>query len=197
VVSVLAARSLGLDAAALGLARAGALGGAAIGALAGGAIAAIDVALLRLAPSIIGVPIVYGPLYDISAEELVRHVAVFLPLGAVIPEEVAFRGALLGALLRRWDARDAIAGSALTFALWHGTVAIATVLQTTLGQAPGPWVIAFVVGTLGILFVGGAIMAVLRVFTGALSTAIAAHWAFNAVILIGLWAAQRPAGPTG
>jgi len=37
-----------------------------------------------------------------------------------------------------------------------------------------------------VLFVGGVIMAGLRVTTGSLLTTIAAHWAFNAIILVGL-----------
>jgi hypothetical protein len=41
-------------------------------------------------------------------------------------------------------------------------------------------------GAVVILLVGGAIMASLRVVTGTLATSIAAHWAFNAAILVGL-----------
>jgi membrane protease YdiL (CAAX protease family) len=183
-VSLLAARAIGLDAAALGVRRAGAFRGALIGALAAGAIAAVDVLVLRLAPSIIGQPVGYAPLERVSAAELGRHIALYLPLGAVIPEEVAFRGTLLGGLLRRYGVRTAVGASAVVFALWHGTVAVFTVMNTTM---PVVLVIPAIAGALVVVFVGGVIMAGLRLVTGSLATSIAAHWVFNAVILIGLW----------
>jgi membrane protease YdiL (CAAX protease family) len=183
-VSIAAARVLRLDAAALGLGRAGALRGAAIGAVAGGLIAALAVAALRgFAPAIIGGPVIYEPLARVAAGDLTPHILFFLPFGAVIPEEVAFRGTLLGGLLARYDVRSAVAASAITFSLWHGTVAVFTVMNTTM---PVVLVLPAIAGALAILFVGGAIMASLRLATGTLTTSIAAHWAFNAAILVGL-----------
>jgi membrane protease YdiL (CAAX protease family) len=192
VVSVVAARAFGLDAAALGFRRAGAFRGALIGALFAGAIAAVDVLVLRLAPAIIGQPVGYSPLERVSADELGRHIALYLPFGAVIPEEVAFRGTLLGGLLSRYGVRAAVTVSALVFALWHGTVAVFTVINTTM---PVVLVLPAIVGALAIVFVGGVIMAGLRLATGTLATSIAAHWVFNAVILIGLWTDRAIAAP--
>jgi membrane protease YdiL (CAAX protease family) len=183
-LSLLVARVGGLDAEALGLRRAGAARGAAAGALLAGAIAFVDVVVLRLAPSIIGQPVGYVPLARVSADELGRHVALFLPLGAVLPEEVAFRGTLLGGLLARFGVRAAVAISAIAFALWHGTVAWFTVVNTSL---PVVLIIPAAAGALVVVFVGGVIMAALRVVTGTLAASIAAHWVFNAVILVGLW----------
>jgi len=182
--SLVGARALRLDSSALGLRRHGAILGAALGALAGGAIAAIGVAAFRLAPAILGQPVSYEPLARLSDDDLVRHIALFLPLGAVIPEEIAFRGTLLGALLQRGGVRLAVVASAATFALWHATVAVVTVADTTL---PVVLVIPAIAGALVILFVGGVLLAAVRLMTGALSTSVAAHWSFNAVILIGLW----------
>jgi len=159
--SLLAARWLGLDPEGLGLRRAGAFRGTLIGAFAAGAIALVVVVVLRLAPSIIGQPI-----------------------GAVIPEELAFRGTLLGGLLSRYRVRTAVTASAIAFGLWHGTVAWFTVVNTTM---PVVLVIPAAVGALVVVFVGGVIMAGLRLATGTLATSIAAHWVFNAVILVGLW----------
>jgi membrane protease YdiL (CAAX protease family) len=189
-VSLVAARFLGLGAAELGLRADVALPGLVIGALAGAAAATVAVAIMRLAPAIIGIPVVYGPLLTVSGDQLVRHVAVFLPLGAVIPEEVAFRGALLSGFVRGMGIRAAAAASALTFAAWHVVVAIATVSDSSLGQIPWLWIVGSV-GAFAVLFVGGVIMATLRVLTGSLVTSIAAHWAFNAIILLGLWT-DRP-----
>lgn len=185
-LSLLAARSLGLDASALGLTPAGALRGFAIGLVSGGAAATIAVAATRLVPLLLGAPLVYGPLVGFPSDRLALHVALFLPLGTVLPEEVAFRGTLFAGLLRQMGVRAAIVASALTFALWHGFVAIATVADSTFGQQTGWWIVG-IGGAMVVLFAGGLIMAILRTITGTLMTSIAAHWAFNAVILVGLW----------
>jgi len=182
--SLIAARMIGLSGESLGLRRAGAARGAAIGALAAGAIAAAGVVVLRLAPSVIGQPVGYAPLARVSGDELARHIALFLPLGAVVPEELAFRGTLLGGLLARSRVRTAVVASALAFALWHGTVAWFTVMNTAL---PAVLIIPAALGALVVVFAGGLIMAGLRVATGTLATSVAAHWVFNAVILVGLW----------
>jgi len=192
-VSLVAARAAGLNAAALGIRRVGALRGVVIGALAAGAIAAVDVVVLRLAPSIIGQPVGYSPLARVSADELGRHIALYLPLGAVIPEEFAFRGVLLGGLVTRHRVRTAVTASAIAFALWHGTVAVFTVMNTSL---PVVLVTPAIAGALVIVFVGGVVMAALRLATGSLATTIAAHWVFNAVILIGLWTDRAVAAPS-
>ena len=193
-VSLLAARLLALDAGDLGLRREPALHGVVIGAVAGASIATIGVAVLRLAPAIIGVPVVYGPLLTVPDDQLARHIALFLPLGAVIPEEVAFRGTLLAGLVRGMGIRAGVAASALTFAAWHLVVTLMTVYDTSLGQVAWLWVVTSV-GALVVLFVGGVVMAALRLVTGSLATTIAAHWAFNAVILLGLWTDRPVAAP--
>jgi len=190
--SLLAARMVGLNGESLGLRRAAAARGAAIGALAGGAIAVLGVALLRLGPSVIGQPVGYAPLARVSGDELARHIALLLPLGAVVPEELAFRGTLLGGLLARYRARTAVTGSAVAFALWHGTVAWFTVMNTSL---PVVLIIPAVAGALLIVFAGGVVMAGLRIATGTLATSVAAHWVFNAVILVGVWTDQAVSAP--
>jgi membrane protease YdiL (CAAX protease family) len=183
-VSLAAARVLRLDAAALGLRRAGALRGILIGAFAGATIATAAVAIVRyVAPAVIGQPVIYEPLSRIASGDLTPHIAFFLPFGAVIPEEIAFRGTLLGGLLARYRVRTAVTASAIAFALSHGTVAAFTVMNTTL---PVVLVIPAIAGAFAVLFVGGVIMASLRLSTGSLLTSITAHWAFNAIVLVGL-----------
>src|SRR5439155_22312819 len=110
--ALLAARIVSVGGESLGLRRAGAARGAAIGALAAGAIAAAGVVVLRLAPAVIGQPVGYAPLARVSGDELAWHIAVFLPLGAELPEALAFRGTLLGGLLARYRVRTAVAASA-------------------------------------------------------------------------------------
>jgi len=183
-VSFFAARVLGLDAAALGLRPAGTLRGALVGAFAGAFVATGAAAIMRgVVPALIGQPVIYEPLSRVAAGDLSRHVAFFLPFGTVIPEEIAFRGTLLGGLLARYGVRSAVLASAIAFALWHGTVTFFTVMNTTM---PVVLVVPAIAGAFVVLFVGGVIMAGLRVTTGSLATTVAAHWAFNAVILLGL-----------
>jgi uncharacterized protein len=183
-ISLVAARVLGLDAAALGLGRAGAFRGVLIGALGGAFIATVAVAIMRyVAPAVIGQPVIYEPLSRIASGDLTPHIALFLPLGAVIPEEIAFRGTLLGGLLTRYGLRAAVTASAIAFAFWHGTAVFFTVMNTTM---PVVLIIPAIAVAFVVLFVGGVIMAGLRLATASLLTSIALHWAFNAIILVGL-----------
>src|SRR5256886_3482014 len=180
--SLIAARGLGLSGGSLGLRRGGAARGAAIGALAAGAIAAAGVVVLRLAPALIGQPVGYAPLARVSGDELARHVAFFLPLGAVLPEELAFRGTLLGGLLARYRVRTAVAGSAVTFALWHGTVAWLTVMNTSL---PVVLIIPAALGALVVVFAGGLVMAGPRGAPGTPPPRRAAPRGFHRVSFVG------------
>ncbi len=145
---------------------------------------------MQLAPAITGRAIVYEPLSRVSASQLAEHIAVFLPLGVVLPEELAFRGTLFG-LLRRAGTRAAVVGSAVTFALWHAAVAVVTVGDTTLAP-PSPWFVPAVAGALVVVFVGGIALAGLRLSARSLGASVAAHWTFNALLLVGLWATMPP-----
>lgn len=179
-----------LDAEALGLSRTHLARGLALGAVAGSGLALLSLASMQLAPMITGRAIVYEPLFRVSAAELAMHIAVFLPLGVVLPEELAFRGTLFG-LLQRAGTRAAIVGSGMTFALWHSAVAVVTVGDTTLA-APSPWFVPAVAGALVVVFVGGVALASLRLRARSLGASIAAHWTFNALLLVGLWTTMPP-----
>jgi membrane protease YdiL (CAAX protease family) len=195
-VSLGAARALGLSARDLGLTRGDAARGALIGAALGTAAGVAAFAALRLvAPLIVGRDVDYAPLQQVTENELIRHVAVLLPLGDIVPEELAFRGVLLGALARLRGPRAAVVLSAVVFALWHAAVAVATVGDTTLGR-PSLWFAPAVGTALVAVFVGGAVFAWVRLRTGSLATTVAAHWLFNAVLLAGLWW-TRSSGPSG
>lgn len=191
-ISIAFARALGLDAADVGLNQVGFARGAAVGAGLGLAGAAVAVGALRLvAPAIVGQQVEYAPLAQVTEAELARHVAVLLPFGTVIPEELAFRGVLLGGLLRRMRQRDALIVSGAAFALWHLGVAIATVDDTTLGS-PGPHFGLAIVVALGVVLLGGSALASIRLRTRSLATTIALHWAFNAGLLLGLSSTRVP-----
>ncbi len=186
-LSLGAARAARLCPAELGL-RGGVVRPAILGAVAGAATGLAAVAVLRfLAPGIVGGPIDYAPLAAVPALALAWHVAVVMPLSIAIPQEVAFRGVLLGALMRDHGRRASLAVSAAAFALWHGALLLDTIGKTTLGATPS-WTAVAIAGALVVLTAGGAIVAWLRLATGHIATTVAAHWAFNAVVLLGLWA---------
>src|SRR5439155_27235830 len=103
-------------------------GDMALGGVFGAVVATIGVLVLRF-PPLLGGPVTYVPLATVSDAELTRHVVFYLPLSVVLPEELAFRGALLGALRAARCTRWAVAGSAFAFGLWHGITVLATVVQ--------------------------------------------------------------------
>ena len=184
-VSIAAARATGLSSREMGTAGPH-VRGAASGVALGAAVAAIGVAALRIvAPAVVGQRVDYAPLATIGGADLARHIAVFVPLGIVIPEEVAFRGVLLGALTRSAALAVSVLFAGLAFAFWHAWIAVATVGQTTLA---GPlWSLVGIAGALAVVGAGGAVLAWLRLRAGTIAATIAAHWAFNAVVLAGLW----------
>lgn len=173
-----------LSFAEMGVRREGALRGALVGGLVAVAVAVVGLLVLRF-PPLLGAPVSYAPVAAVSPAALLLRAFVTMPLDTAIPEEVAFRGVLLGSLLRIRPARTAIALSAATFALWHVLIVLATLAETNLVTAPLFYVLGLV-GAFAALFAGGASFAVLRLRTGNLAAPIAAHWAFNAVILLGL-----------
>jgi len=188
VASLAVAYRRRLDTGALGLSRAHLARGLVVGAFAGSSLALASLTAMQLAPALTGLPILYEPLQRVTGAHLATHVAVFLPLGVVLPEEMAFRGTLFG-LLRQMGTRVAIVGSGAAFALWHLAVAVVTVGDTTMAP-PSPWFLPAVGGALVALFVGGVALAVLRLVVRSLGASIAAHWTFNSLLLVGLWATQ-------
>ena len=108
---------------------------------------------------------------------------IIIPLQTVIPEELAFRGVLHGALDRAWGFRGVAAAGSLLFGLWH----VATSLGLTSSNVGFTRI--FGGGVLGML--AGVLMAVLAtgaagfVFTwlrrrsGSLIAPIALHWSLN------------------
>lgn len=108
---------------------------------------------------------------------------IIIPLQTVIPEELAFRGVLHGALNRAWGFRGVAAAGSLLFGLWH----IATSLGLTSSNVG--FTRLFGGGLLGT--VAGVVLAVaatafagfvftwLRRRSGSLIAPIALHWSLN------------------
>lgn len=108
---------------------------------------------------------------------------VIIPLQTVIPEELAFRGVLHGALNRAWGFRGAAMAGSLLFGLWH----IATSLGLTSNNVGftrlfGGGIVGMLAGvTLAVLATGAAgfVFSWLRRRSGSLIAPIALHWSLN------------------
>lgn len=186
VVITLAWARLGprLSRSELGFAREGALRAGAVGALTALAVSLPALVLLRF-PPLLGEPVSYAPLRDIPLCALLLRAFLFMPLDTALPEELAFRGVLFAWLRRTGGPVRAVLLSSAAFALWHIVIVFATLDQTNLGAQP----LFYVLGALGAFaatFAGGVVFALLRAHTGNLVAPIAAHWTFNAAILLGL-----------
>jgi membrane protease YdiL (CAAX protease family) len=108
---------------------------------------------------------------------------IVIPLQTVIPEELAFRGVLHGALNRAWGFRGVAAAGSLLFGLWH----IASSLGLTSSNVGFTRIFGGgVVGTMaGVVLavaatgVAGFVFTWLRRRSGSLIAPIALHWSLN------------------
>jgi uncharacterized protein len=108
---------------------------------------------------------------------------VIIPLQTVIPEELAFRGVLHGALNRAWGFRGVALAGSLLFGLWH----VATSLGLTSNNVGftrlfGGGVVGMLAGvTMAVLATGAAgfVFSWLRRRSGSLIAPIALHWSLN------------------
>lgn len=155
------ARSAGLTAEELGLVRwrKGLLWGAGVAAvLAAG----------------YGIALGAGALDGTDGPEPVKAALVDIPLGTVLPEELAFRGVLWALLRRRCGATRATVLSSVLFGLWH-------VLPATAGGAAnelaGDSTVLRVAGTVLVTGLAGVVLCRLR--TVSLLAPVLAHWAAN------------------
>ncbi len=146
--------------------------------------AAASLAVLRF-PPLLGEPVAYAPIAAMDLARLGANVALFLPLGTVLPEELAFRGVLFGLLRRRHGALAAILLSSLAFALWHAAVIVLTLSRTNVAAVPLFHVLGLTVAFAAV-FAGGCALAALRLGTRHLAAPVVAHWGFIAALLLGL-----------
>jgi membrane protease YdiL (CAAX protease family) len=110
---------------------------------------------------------------------------IVIPLQTVIPEELAFRGVLHGALDRAWGFRGVAAAGSLLFGLWH----IATSLGLTSSNVGftrmfGGGILGTVAGVVLAVMataVAGFVFTWLRRRSGSLLAPIALHWSLNGV----------------
>ncbi len=110
---------------------------------------------------------------------------IVIPLQTVIPEELAFRGVLHGALHRAWGFRGVALVGSLLFGLWH----VSTSLGLTRGNVGftrlfGGGAVGMLAGvTVAVCATGlaGFVFSWLRRRSGSLIAPIALHWSLNGV----------------
>ena len=110
---------------------------------------------------------------------------IVIPLQTVIPEELAFRGVLHGALSRAWGFRGVMLAGSLLFGLWH----VATSLGLTSSNVGftrlfGGGVFGMLAGvSLAVVATAaaGLVFSWLRQRSGSLLAPIALHWSLNGV----------------
>jgi membrane protease YdiL (CAAX protease family) len=180
---VVIARVGRLAVAELGLARATWLAGLGWGAAAAALIGVV---------SAVGylVPAVRQALPDAAGGlgRVVWAVGVVVPLGTVVPEELAFRGLLLVLLGRRFGVLAGTLVSSGLFGLWHvlaalgGGAANAAIAGVVGGGVAGT--VVRVVVTVGFTSAAGVVLCWLRLRSGSLLAPVLAHWTVNGLGVI-------------
>lgn len=191
VVLVLLAWRRGVTREQLGLAPGTARRGLAYGA---GAFALVLVVVVTAAV----VPATAGFLddarADVSFPAMVVEVTFGILVATVLPEELAFRGLLLGTGRDAWGAwRGALASSSL-FGLWHisptlGTMADNAQLADTTAWTGGKALV--VAGSVAVTFVAGLVFSWLRLRSNSLLAPIIAHLSTNGVAFVVAWTVLR------
>jgi uncharacterized protein len=179
-VVLVAGRRCGLSSSDLGVRRDRARGGARLGAVFAACVAAA-LALAAVVPAL-------RPLFDdarvrdLEAAEVAYHALIRIPFGTVLFEELAFRGALFGALARVGGSMRATLVSSAVFGLFH--------VRPTLGllsanDIEDPIVRAWsVAGAVVVTTAAGMIFCLLRVRSDSTVAPIVAHVATNSSALL-------------
>ncbi len=152
----------------------------------GGLAAAVIVAGYGVAWLVPAVVSALAPSTSGTASVLVT-VFLVIPLTTVLPEELAFRGVLLGLLDRTVPPGTATLISSGAFGLWHvlaarGGGGATTVASDSLGGVVGPGAAGglLVPGTVVVTALAGLVFCWLRRRSGSLVAPMLAHWALNA-----------------
>ncbi|MCH9733099.1 MAG: CPBP family intramembrane metalloprotease [Actinomycetia bacterium] len=108
---------------------------------------------------------------------------IIIPLQTVIPEELAFRGVLHGALNRAWGFRGVAAAGSVLFGLWHVSTSMGlTASNVGFTRILGGGVFGMAAGVIGAVLVtaaAGFVFTWLRRRSGSLIAPIALHWSLN------------------
>jgi uncharacterized protein len=176
---------------ALGLGRDRVRRGLAWGGAAFGVVLAVVVAAALL-------PATSGFLDDDRARlgvgSLWFEVVVSILVLTVVPEELTFRGVLLGAGSEAWGTRRGMLASSALFGLWHIAPTLGTAGQNAQLADAGSTAAGtagVVVGAVMVTFVAGMVFSWLRLRSGSVIAPMLAHLATNGVTLVVAWFALR------
>jgi membrane protease YdiL (CAAX protease family) len=129
---------------------------------------------------------------DIDGGQLAYEVGVTIVLLTAVPEELAFRGVLLGSARSLWGARRAALVSSALFGLWHIEPTVETMSgNTAVGGASASLVgqVLVVLGSVAVTFVAGLVFCWLRLRSRSLVAPLLAHVASNGLALAVAWSA--------
>ena len=134
------------------------------------------------------VPALHSLLDDARVRRLppgavVYHALVRIPLGTVLLEEIAFRGALFGALARTSDRVRAALASSVVFGLWHVRPTLGLLDANDVADDPAARAGAVVVAVLATA-AGGMFLCALRVRSASTLAPIIAHTSTNSLGLL-------------
>ena len=120
---------------------------------------------------------------DAGTAERWYDVLVRIPLGTAVYEELLFRSALFGLLLRVHGTRAAVVWSTALFGVWHIVPAWET-------ADAGGWALAgTIVGTVLVTAVGALLFAWLRLRSDSVVAPILGHTATNSFAYVAAWIA--------
>ena len=128
----------------------------------------------------------------LNGRQLAHRVLVRIPFGTVVGEEVAFRGVLLGLLLRLAPVPTAVAVSSAVFGLWHVRPALDGHAANRSAHGAGAAVVLTCAGTAS----AAVLLAGLRLGSGSLLAPAMLHLAANALGTLAAAAASRRRGPS-
>lgn len=132
--------------------------------------------------------------YHVGVGKALLDAFVVIPLGTVLPEEIAFRSVLWGLLRERLPTAAVMITTSILFGLWHVLPSLHLAganegVGALVSGAGGAGQALAVVGAVLFTALGGLVFAALRRRTGSLLPSIAAHWATNAFgVLFGVLA---------
>jgi len=169
----------------VGLERGRMLDGARLGVRA--AIPIVGVVLVAIAIPLTRDIFVSDAAATASTGQALFEIFVRIPFGTVIPEELIFRGALMGLMLRRHSPMRAATYSSLLFGVWHVLPTLASLDAEAAGLVPHSPLEQTGAILLTVLATGaiGFAFAWLRLRSRSVVAPIIAHLAFNATAAAG------------
>lgn len=130
----------------------------------------------------------------ISLPSLLFELGVSILLLTVVPEELAFRGVLLGSGIEAWGRRAGVLASSALFGLWHVAPTLATAgdnAELADATSSGFGRAGVVAGAVALTFVAGSAFSWLRLRSGSVVAPMLAHLATNGLALTVAWVVLR------